>query len=108
MRAPRVGARCANRSGGSSLTPRTALRRVPALGDLGHDRKTDRARTSMTAPASKWVYLFGHGKADGTADMKDLLGGKGANLAEMANLGLPVPPGFTITTDVCTAYYKAG
>ncbi len=62
----------------------------------------------MTAPASKWVYLFGHGKADGTADMKDLLGGKGANLAEMANLGLPVPPGFTITTDVCTAYYKAG
>jgi pyruvate, orthophosphate dikinase len=62
----------------------------------------------MTTPASKWVYLFGDGKADGTADLKDLLGGKGANLAEMANLGLPVPPGFTITTDVCTAYYKAG
>ena len=62
----------------------------------------------MTASASKWVYLFGDGKADGTADMKDLLGGKGANLAEMANLGLPVPPGFTITTEVCTAYYKAG
>ena len=62
----------------------------------------------MTGSASKWVYLFGDGKADGAADMKDLLGGKGANLAEMANLGLPVPPGFTITTDVCTAYYKAG
>lgn len=62
----------------------------------------------MTGSASKWVYLFGDGKADGTADMKNLLGGKGANLAEMANLGLPVPPGFTITTDVCTAYYKAG
>jgi pyruvate,orthophosphate dikinase len=62
----------------------------------------------MTGSAAKWVYLFGDGKADGTADMKNLLGGKGANLAEMANLGLPVPPGFTITTDVCTAYYKAG
>ena len=61
----------------------------------------------MTGSASKWVYLFGGGKADGAADMKDLLGGKGANLAEMANLGLPVPPGFTITTDVCTAYYEA-
>lgn len=62
----------------------------------------------MTGSASRWVYLFGGGKADGAADMKDLLGGKGANLAEMANLGLPVPPGFTITTDVCSAYYKAG
>ena len=48
---------------------------------------------------------FGDGKAEGRADMKDLLGGKGANLAEMANLGLPVPPGFTITTEVCTYYY---
>ncbi|MBI1366083.1 MAG: pyruvate, phosphate dikinase [Alphaproteobacteria bacterium] len=56
--------------------------------------------------AVKWVYGFGAGAAEGTAAMKDLLGGKGANLAEMANLGLPVPPGFTITTEVCTAYYK--
>jgi pyruvate,orthophosphate dikinase len=54
---------------------------------------------------TKWVYTFGDGKAEGKADMKNLLGGKGANLAEMANLGLPVPPGFTITTDVCTYYY---
>jgi len=54
----------------------------------------------------KYVYLFGGGKAEGTAEMKDLLGGKGANLAEMANLGLPVPAGFTITTEVCTAYYE--
>ena len=69
---------------------------------------TDAARTGVAGTASRWVYLFGNGKADGAADMKDLLGGKGANLAEMANLGLPVPPGFTITTDVCTAYYKAG
>ncbi|HEY2425742.1 MAG TPA: pyruvate, phosphate dikinase [Pseudolabrys sp.] len=53
----------------------------------------------------KWVYSFGDGRADGKAAMRDLLGGKGAGLAEMANLGLPVPPGFTITTDVCTYYY---
>ena len=54
---------------------------------------------------AKWVYAFGDGKAEGSASMKDLLGGKGANLAEMASLGLPVPPGFTITTEVCTWYY---
>lgn len=54
---------------------------------------------------TKWVYTFGDGKAEGDATMKNLLGGKGANLAEMSNLGLPVPPGFTITTEVCTAYY---
>ncbi len=54
------------------------------------------------------VYLFGAGKAAGSADMRDLLGGKGANLAEMANLGLPVPPGFTITTEVCAAYNAGG
>ncbi|MGQ9818330.1 MAG: pyruvate, phosphate dikinase [Candidatus Kapaibacteriales bacterium] len=55
---------------------------------------------------AKYVYYFGGGKAEGNAKMKDLLGGKGANLAEMTNLGLPVPPGFTITTEVCTYYYK--
>jgi len=54
----------------------------------------------------KYVYFFGNGSADGRADMKHLLGGKGANLAEMTNLGIPVPPGFTITTEVCDAYYK--
>jgi len=54
---------------------------------------------------TKWVYSFGDGNAEGRADMKNLLGGKGANLAEMCSLGLPVPPGFTITTEVCTAYY---
>ncbi|KAB7739912.1 pyruvate, phosphate dikinase [Parvibaculum sedimenti] len=53
----------------------------------------------------KWVYSFGDGKAEGAASMRNLLGGKGANLAEMSNLGLPVPPGFTITTEVCTAFY---
>src|SRR6266446_6852464 len=56
----------------------------------------------------KWVYAFGGGKAAGRADMRGLLGGKGAGLAEMANLGLPVPPGFTITTEVCTHYYANG
>ena len=55
--------------------------------------------------ASKYVYLFGNGKADGDGSMKALLGGKGANLAEMSRIGLPVPPGFTITTEVCTYYY---
>ena len=55
---------------------------------------------------SKWVYSFGDGKADGTASMKNLLGGKGANLAEMSSLGLPVPPGFTLTTDVCDYYTR--
>ncbi|MCX7990700.1 MAG: pyruvate, phosphate dikinase [Proteobacteria bacterium] len=54
----------------------------------------------------KYVYFFGEGKADGKADMKELLGGKGANLAEMCLLGIPVPAGFTITTEVCTYYYK--
>jgi len=63
------------------------------------------AKTQGKARSGRWVYLFGDGKADGKAGMRDLLGGKGANLAEMANLGLPVPPGFTITTDVCTYFY---
>lgn len=54
----------------------------------------------------KFVYSFGDGKSEGNALMKNLLGGKGANLAEMSNMGLPVPPGFTITTEVCDAYYK--
>lgn len=55
---------------------------------------------------TKWVYGFGAGRNDGKAEMRNLLGGKGANLAEMASIGLPVPPGFTITTDVCTYYYQ--
>ena len=54
---------------------------------------------------TKWVYSFGAGHNEGRADMRNLLGGKGANLAEMANIGLPVPPGFTLTTEVCTAFY---
>lgn len=60
----------------------------------------------MAKRVRKYVYFFGAGKADGKAEMKNLLGGKGANLAEMVNLGIPVPPGFTISTEVCTLYYK--
>ena len=56
----------------------------------------------------KWVYKFGGGTAEGSAEMKNLLGGKGANLAEMARLGIPVPPGFTITTEMCKQYYESG
>ena len=56
----------------------------------------------------KRVYFFGNGKADGTAKDKNLLGGKGANLAEMTNLGIPVPPGFTITTKVCIHFMNSG
>ena len=57
---------------------------------------------------AKYVYTFGNGKAEGKADMKNLLGGKGANLAEMNLIGVPVPPGFTITTEVCTLYNQQG
>src|SRR5262245_24341722 len=70
---------------------------------------TEKRTTSSHRPATsnrKYVYFFGNGKADGNRYMKDLLGGKGSGLAEMTNAGLPVPPGFTISTEVCTIYYK--
>src|SRR5687767_12219773 len=60
---------------------------------------------AKTSKANKYVYTFGNKKADGDGSMKPLLGGKGANLAEMTRIGLPVPPGFTISTEVCTYYY---
>src|SRR6185369_3513341 len=69
------------------------------------------AKTAVLKKAgkvAKRTFFFGGGKAEGTREMKNLLGGKGANLAEMANIGLPVPPGFTITTEVCTEFYKNG
>jgi len=71
-------------------------------------KKTTRAATPQrrTPPKSRYVYFFGNGKADGNRHMKDLLGGKGSGLAEMTNAGLPVPPGFTISTQVCTIYYE--
>ena len=89
--------------------------RVSAKSKKRPVRKASRAKPKAPAGPSrgkgkdksrgKWVYSFGDGRAEGKAAMRDLLGGKGAGLAEMANLGLPVPPGFTITTDVCTYYY---
>jgi pyruvate,orthophosphate dikinase len=85
-----------------------AARRVVAKPKRVTARAAAKAAHAAAAPAArqgKWVYVFGDGKAEGKAQMKNLLGGKGANLAEMANLGLPVPPGFTITTEVCTYFY---
>ncbi|MFA7001672.1 MAG: PEP/pyruvate-binding domain-containing protein, partial [Candidatus Omnitrophota bacterium] len=70
--------------------------------------KTMTKKTSKKTKSSKFVYFFGKGKAEGNAKMKNLLGGKGANLAEMTNLGIPVPSGFTITTETCDQFYKNG
>src|SRR6266436_9888680 len=64
------------------------------------------AEKAKPSKKPKYVYYFSDGKADGDGKMKPLLGGKGANLAEMTRIGLPVPPGFTITTEVCTYYYQ--
>ncbi len=84
-------------------------RRKSQTKSTGAARPGRAARPKATKTPShgkpKWVYAFGGGKAAGRADMRGLLGGKGAGLAEMANLGLPVPPGFTITTEVCTHYF---
>ena len=66
------------------------------------------AKASKAAKARKMIYYFSKSRTDGRGDMKPLLGGKGANLAAMTSIGLPVPPGFTITTEVCTYYYKNG
>ncbi len=88
------------KSGDQSATP--AKQEAP----MRNEGMQDTAPTSSAA--KRWVYRFSAGGADGSADMRNLLGGKGANLAEMANLGLPVPPGFTITTEMCLAYYDNG
>src|SRR5690606_32590337 len=73
-------------------------------------KKTAKKATKKAAKksASKYVYFFGSGKAEGNRNMKDTLGGKGSGLAEMTNAGLPVPPGFTISTDACNLYYAQG
>ncbi len=62
----------------------------------------------QTAAPTQWVYFFGDGKADGSAGMRDILGGKGAGIAEMTNAGIPVPPGYTITTAACRQFFEAG
>ena len=71
----------------------------------GNTKGTKGTKTTSSKGARKFVYFFGNGKADGNRSMKDTLGGKGAGLAEMTNAGLPVPPGFTISTDACNIYY---
>jgi pyruvate, orthophosphate dikinase len=63
------------------------------------------SRKDESASTKQYIYSFAGGAAEGDASMKNLLGGKGANLAEMANIGLPVPPGFTLSTEICTYYY---
>ena len=70
--------------------------------------KKSKSSSKSSPKSTKYVYFFGGGKADGNGSQKPLLGGKGANLHEMTRIGLPVPPGFTITTEVCTYFYEHG
>src|SRR6202023_1379263 len=85
---------------------RTGLKKSPAKPAPKPASKIVASKPAAEAVKSgKWVFTFGDGKAEGKAGLRDLLGGKGANLAEMANLGLPVPPGFTIPTSVCSYFY---
>ncbi|HVV62822.1 MAG TPA: pyruvate, phosphate dikinase, partial [Pseudolabrys sp.] len=87
-----------------------AKQKKPRISAKNSRAAVKRSAKSAAKPAArgKWVYAFGGGKSEGKASMRNLLGGKGAGLAEMASLGLPVPPGFTITTEVCTYYYEHG
>src|ERR1700741_521527 len=91
----------------ASKPKKTAAKSKPSAPPLSARKALPKspAKPAPKAAANKWVFTFGDGKAEGQASMRDLLGGKGANLAEMANLGLPVPPGFTIPTSVCTYFY---
>jgi pyruvate,orthophosphate dikinase len=84
---------------------KTLARRKSATANRRRPKAQGRTRPSK-GPGRKYVYFFGNGKADGDRTMKDLLGGKGSGLAEMTNAGLPVPPGFTISTEACTLYYQ--
>src|SRR5207248_7403824 len=84
------------------------LRKAATKAAAAAGRKKAAIKAAVTTSKGKWVYAFGGGKAEGRAGMRNLLGGKGAGLAEMAQLGLPVPPGFTITTEVCTYFYQHG
>src|SRR6478752_109786 len=77
----------------------------PKLSPTRKSAKPAAKSSNGASKPGKYVYTWGNGKADGNGSMKPLLGGKGANLAEMTRIGLPVPPGFTITTEVCTYYY---
>jgi len=112
--APPANARKALQKTAPKTTPKTTPKTAPAtvtktvakpVAKAAPKPPASKAAASPAVKPGKWVYTFGDGKAEGKADLRDLLGGKGANLAEMANLGLPVPPGFTIPTSVCTYFY---
>ena len=92
----------------SSKISRQAIKKSLAGNVRKVSPKSTSKTTSVKAARGKWVYAFGGDRAEGRAAMRNLLGGKGAGLAEMAQLGLPVPPGFTITTEVCTYFYQHG
>ncbi|SFH97974.1 pyruvate, phosphate dikinase [Bradyrhizobium sp. Gha] len=96
--APKPAAKAATKSAAPKVAKSAPAKSAPAKG-------APVKAAPAKVPANKWVFTFGDGKAEGRTEMRDLLGGKGANLAEMANLGLPVPPGFTIPTSVCTYFY---
>ena len=93
------------------MAVKTAPKRIVSK-KLSKNRNGSAAKAAPKAAKAgkkpKFVYYFGGGKADGDGTMKPLLGGKGANLAQMCLIGLPVPGGFTITTEVCNAFYAAG
>src|ERR1044072_9057747 len=94
------------RKAAAAPAARKALKKAPAKPVAKPAKKVAAAKPAAEAVKSgKWVFTFGDGKAEGKAGLRDLLGGKGANLAEMANHGLPVPPGFPIPTSVCTYFY---
>src|ERR687892_85080 len=83
-----------------------AKQKAGKAGRVGRSGRAGKAGgVGRAGKAKKYVYFFGNGKADGNRTMKDTLGGKGSGLAEMTNAGLPVPPGFTISTDACNIYY---
>src|SRR5277367_2656840 len=71
-------------------------------------KSSSKSKSAKVSKSNKFVYFFGNGKAEGHGTMKEVLGGKGAGLAEMTNSGVPVPPGFTIITEVCRLYYEHG
>src|SRR5258708_820277 len=99
-----------------SSTTCSSWRKTPKCGPTDWPSCTRRSRSSIASPifpdsevsVNQYVFFFGGGKADGNKDMKDLLGGKGAGLAEMTNAGLPVPPGFTVSTAACNLFVERG
>ena len=103
-------ARRKQRSAKAAKSGRTGARAKGALRSAKPKRTPTRkpAKRAGAARSRKRVYFFGAGKAEGRGDQKELLGGKGAGLAEMTRLGVPVPPGFTISTEVCAEYDKEG